>query len=73
MDEEKSVEIASCLEEIKELMQRLLEFSNILVKDYAETGLLTIEQKKEFDNLAFECRNVCSSAELLLDSQEVPM
>ncbi len=73
MDENKALEIASTLEDLSEIMQRLLEFSKDLMEQFAETGLLTVETKKDFDNIVFESENKLKQAELLLDTEERPM
>lgn len=73
MDDNKALEIASTLEDLSEIMQRLLEFSKDLMEQFAETGLLTVETKKDFDNIVFESENKLKQAELLLDTEERPM
>lgn len=73
MDDNKALEIASTLEDLSEIMQRLLEFSKDLMEQFAETGLVTVETKKDFDNIVFESENKLKQAELLLDTEERPM
>ncbi len=73
MQEEKQIEALTCLEDMSELMQKLMLFSKDLVKEFSETGLLTVEDKKDYDNLVFECENCIKQAELLIDSNELPM
>lgn len=62
MQEEKQIEALTCLEDMSKLMQKLMLFSKDLVKEFSETGLLTVEDKKDYDNLVFECENCIKQA-----------
>ncbi len=73
MDQEKSAQITSCLEDMTELLERLLMFSKDLLEQFSETGMLTVETKKDFDALVFECERTKKEAEVLLDAEEAPM
>jgi len=73
MDQEKSVQITSCLEDMTELLEQLLTFSKDLLEQFSETGMLTVETKKDFDALVFECERTKKEAEVLLDAEEAPM
>ncbi|CAG1020446.1 hypothetical protein DOJK_00342 [Patescibacteria group bacterium] len=73
MDQEKSAQITSCLEDMTELLERLLTFSKDLLEQFSETGMLTVETKKDFDALVFECERTKKEAEVLLDAEEAPM
>jgi len=73
MPEERALEITSTLDDMSNLLQRFWEFSKDLMEQFAETGLLTIEAKKDFDNLAFESENIITQAQSLLYSEEEPM
>ena len=73
MDQEKSAQITSCLEDMTELLEQLLTFSKDLLEQFSETGMLTVETKKDFDALVFECERTKKEAEVLLDAEEAPM
>ncbi len=73
MDDRKMLEMASALEDLSEVTKQLLDFSKDLMEQFAETGLLTVETKKDFDNLVFESENNLDQVQLILNAEEKPM
>jgi len=73
MDDRKMLEMASALEDLSEVTKQLLDFTKDLMEQFAETGLLTVETKKDFDNLVFESENNLDQVQLILDAEEKPM
>ena len=73
MDDRKMLEMASALEDLSEVTKQLLDFTKDLMEQFAETGLLTVETKKDFDNLVFESENNLDQVQLILNAEEKPM
>lgn len=73
MEDDKTLEIAATLEDLTEIVKKLVAFSRDLMEQFSETGLLTVESKKDFDNLVFESENCLKEADAILDANERPM
>ncbi|MBE2279035.1 MAG: hypothetical protein IAE91_01470 [Ignavibacteriaceae bacterium] len=73
MNESRALEVASALEDMSDVLSRFVALSKELLEQFSETGLLTMEIKKEFDNIVFESEGCIQKADALLDSEEKPM
>lgn len=70
MEDEKSLEVASILEDLLDKSKTLIAFTQDLMSKFSETGLLTVETKKDFDLLLADIDITLKDAEAILDPNE---